>query len=169
MNSRLVGERIRAYDRLVRRHRHTDDGAQQATATRQLSGVHARTHPKELLAGMQRHHHFFERGIARPLPDPVDGTLDLPCPGPHTRKAVRDRHAEVVVAVSRDDYAVRARYLLTDPGDNLTILFWCGVAHGVRDVEGCGPFLDHRCEHVVHILRVGAHRIHRRELDVLAQ
>ena len=46
---------------------------------RKISSVlHPRLHAEEVLAGAERHHDLFERGVARALADAVDRALDLP-------------------------------------------------------------------------------------------
>ena len=49
------------------------------------------------------HHDLFQRGVAGPLAEAVDGHLDLARPGGDGRQRVGDGEAQVVVAVDADD------------------------------------------------------------------
>ena len=100
----LVRERVAADDRLVvldgvaGQARHHPGGAGQ------LLGAHAGLDAVEVVgAGADRHHDLLQRGVAGPLPQPVDRALDLAGAGAHAGERVRDRQPEVVVAVGRDD------------------------------------------------------------------
>ena len=84
MNPGLVAERIAPHDGLVRRHGETRGNRHELAALGQEPRVDLRGEPEMLLPDLERHHDFFERSIAGPLADAVDGTLDLPRPGPHT-------------------------------------------------------------------------------------
>ena len=53
--------------------------------------------------GADRHHDLFERGVAGALAQTVDRALDLARAVGDAGERVRDREAEVVVAVRGDD------------------------------------------------------------------
>jgi len=63
-----------------------------------------RNHPgverEEILSCTDGHHHFFERGIARPLADSVDGALHLSDAVLNRRQGIGNGQAKVVVAVN---------------------------------------------------------------------
>ena len=59
-----------------------------------------------------RHHDLFERGVAGPLADAVDGAFDLPRAGVDAGQRVGHRHAEIVVAVHREARLVGVRHRL---------------------------------------------------------
>ena len=63
---------------------------------------------QHVAARPDRHHDLFERGIAGPLADAVDGALDLPRAGRDAGQRVGDRQAEVVVAVDGEDQPCRS-------------------------------------------------------------
>jgi hypothetical protein len=53
---------------------------------------------------------FFERGIARALADAVDGAFDLPRAAGQAGQRIRNRHAEVVMAMDGEHRLVRVRH-----------------------------------------------------------
>ena len=70
----------------------------------------------ELLAARgQRHHDLFERGVSGSLADAVHRHFDLTRACRDRGQRVRRRHAEIVVAVDRDDDIVDS--LRHAPGD----------------------------------------------------
>ena len=95
----------------------------------------ASTAPKKSRAGLDRHHHLFERGVAGALADAVDGALDLPRAVAHGGERVGDRHAEVVVAVRAPGHAVAARRARDEVGEQRPELLGHRVAGGVGNVE----------------------------------
>ena len=60
-------------------------------------------------ARAQRHDDLFERGVAGPLADAVDGALDLRGAGAHRGQRVGRRQTEVVVAVHADHDVLQRR------------------------------------------------------------
>ena len=95
--------------------------------------------PKIGLRVFKRHHHFFQRSIARPLADPVDGHLRLPRTGTNSRQRIGSCHAQVIVAVDRDrDAFMHAGRILDDAIDQCKILIRRGVAHRIGNIQrGC--------------------------------
>ena len=89
---------------------------------RKISSVFTRVETEEVLAGPQGHHDLFERGVASPLPDPVDGALHLPGAVHDGGERVGHRLTEVVVAVDGQDHAVDAIDALPDLRDPLAPL-----------------------------------------------
>src|ERR1700761_4884242 len=79
MDAALMRESVTADDGLVVLHRERGRRRHQLRGARQLRGVDL-VPPRELVvAHVDRHHDFLERGVAGPLADAVDGALDLPC------------------------------------------------------------------------------------------
>ena len=115
-----------------------------------------------------RHDDLFERGVAGPLADTVDGALDLPGPGAHRGEAVRYGEPKVVMAVHRDDGLVDIPDVLVDARDELVELLRRGVAHGVGNVDRGRAGVDGGFEQAVDVVRVAPGGVHRRELDVVA-
>ena len=169
VDARLVGERVLADDGLVRLHVDAGDVREQPRGAEDLFRFHAGLGAEVVLAGVQRHHDFFERGVAGPLADTVDGALHLPGAVHDSRERVGHRLAEVVVAV--DGEHVRARVPLEpllDPRDPLAPLAGDGVADRVGDVDRARAGVDTGLEDITHVVEVGAGGVLRRELDVLA-
>ena len=69
---------------------------------------------EEVAARLDRHHDFFERGVAGALADAVDARLDLPRARLDGRQRVRDGQPQVVVAVHGDARLVDVRHVLVD-------------------------------------------------------
>ena len=118
---------------------------------------------------VQQHHDLLERGVARALAEAVDRDLDLARAGLQARERVRDRETEVVVAMDGQDHVAQAGRQLVEPRQEGGELRRHRVADRVGDVDRRGALVDRRLQHVGGELDVRACRVHRRELDVLAQ
>ena len=79
------------------------------------------------------HRHLLHRAVPRALADAVHRDLDLPGAVENAGEGVRDREAEVVVAVGGDDDGIGNR--LDDASDEFPELRGRGVADGVGDVD----------------------------------
>ena len=99
VNAGLVGEGVLAHHGLVARHVHAGDARDQPAGRVELAVSTPVDTPKVFSAGAQRHHHLFQRAVAGPLADAVDGALDLTGAGADRGEAVGHGHAQVVVAV----------------------------------------------------------------------
>ena len=132
----LVGERVAADDRLVRLHRVAGEARDQAARARDLARVDAGVQPADVGgARVQQHHDLLERRVARALADPVDRALDLPRARLQAGERVRDREAEVVVAVDGEHDVAQARHQLVEPAQERGVLVRHRVADGVGDVD----------------------------------
>ena len=76
--------------------------------TRDHLGLDSGRERHAVFAHFQRHHDFFERGVAGALPDAVDGALDLTRAGEHAGQRIRDRETEIVVTMRGEDDLFRA-------------------------------------------------------------
>src|SRR3990172_2991658 len=152
----LVRERVLADDRLVGLDVDAGDVGEQARALEDLLGPDPRVHAEEVLARAEGHHDLLQGGVAGPLADPVDRALDLPRAVHDRGERVRHRLAQIVVAVDREDDLLDPAHALADAGDALTPLAGDRVADGVGDVDGARAGLDHRREHVAHVVEVRA-------------
>ena len=72
---------------------------------------------KLVAADVQRHHDLLERRVARALADAVHGALDLLGAGLDPGERVRDREAEVVVAVHGERHAADLRAAAANVGE----------------------------------------------------
>ena len=109
-----------------------------------MPGVDADLVGQHVAARLDGHHDLFQRGVAGPLADAVDGAFDLPAAGADAGQRVGHRHAEIVVAVHGEDHLLRARHLLHHGAEHLEVFLGRGVAHGVGQVDGGGAGLDAR-------------------------
>ena len=160
VDARLVAEGVGPHDGLVGLHHHPRQVGHQAAHLVELSGVHVGAQAEEVVAGPDAHHHLFQRGVARPLADAVDGALHLAGAGVDGGHAVGYRQAQVVVAVDGDDRLVDVGHVLLDAADERLELVGDGVAHGIGDVDGGGPGGDALLHQRVDVVGVGAGRVH---------
>ena len=167
MDARLVRERVPSDDRLVGLHHVTGEARHQTRRAGQLARVHARLVLEVVGTRGNRHHHFLERRVPGALAETVDAALDLPRAGEHARQGVGAGQPEVVVAVGGDDHPVAGTWdRVDDVADEIAELLRRREADGVGDVDGGGPGLHRRLEHLAHELDLGAGGVLGRELDV---
>ena len=167
VDARLVLERVPADDRLVELHRVPGEPGDQARRARQLFAVDGRLDVAEVVAARaQRHHDLFQRGVAGALAEPVDRALHLTGTRGDARQRVRDREAEVVVAVCRHDEL--AVHVVDDVADELGELLGHAVPDGVGDVQRGRAVVDRELADLDHEVDVGAAAVFGRELDVFA-
>src|ERR1700746_3260363 len=99
MDASLVGEGVASGDGLVGLHWDARNLAQHLAGGKNLLAYHAGLVWVTIRPNMHRHQNFFERGVAGPLADAVDGALNLPSSGANCGQSIRYRHAKIVVAV----------------------------------------------------------------------
>ena len=167
MDAGLVRERVATDDRLVRLHRVAGQARDQAARARQLRRVDARVQADVGAARAQQHHDLLQRRVAGALADPVDRALDLARARQHARERVRDRQAQIVVAVHRQRHVAQLRHQLVQPRQVRLELVRHRVADGVGDVDRRGALVDRDLHDLSGELHVRARRVHRRELDVV--
>jgi hypothetical protein len=112
VDARLVQKRVTPHDGLVRWNLVARDVGDHAARVGELAGLDPDPCAVEVRARGERHHDLLQRGIPCPLPDAVDGDLDLAGPDLDPRQRVGDRHSEVVVAVDREDALLECRHPL---------------------------------------------------------
>ena len=169
MDAAFVQKGVLAHHRLVeldRKARHRGDEAADLHDPRRVD-VGAIGH--DVVAHLERHHHLFERGVPRPLSEPVDRAFDLARTGLDRGQRVRRRHAEVVVAMRREDDRVGARHAFAQHRDEGRGFARRGIAHRVGDVDRARPRLDRGLDHAAEEIMLGPRRVHRRPLHVVAQ
>ena len=168
MDAGLVGEGILAHDGLVARRVHSGDIGDDAARRIEPGGVDAGGHPEIALASLDRHDDFFQRTVARPFADTVDGALHLAGACVHRSQAVGDRHSEVVVTVCAQSDVLDPANVGDQILEDLRKLFGHCIAHGVRNVHGRGPGLYHGLDHLGQVFQFRARGVLGRELDVVA-
>ncbi len=132
-------------------------------------GIDIGAQVEEGIAGLDRHHDFFERAVAGALADAVDRALDLASAGNDGRQAVRHGHAQIVVAVHGQPDAIDAAHVLTQVAEQLRELIRHRVADGVRNVHGGRAGLDDGFDHLGQELQLGARGVLSGELHVIAE
>ena len=163
----LVGEGVAADDRLVELHRERRRRRHQLRGARQHGGVDLGPERQHIVPHAHRHHELFERGVAGPFADTVDGAFDLPRAAVHAGQRIRHRHAEVVVAVHGEARLVGVRHGLAQCGDELEVFLRHRVADRVRDIDGGGAGLDRRLNAAAQEVELGAGAVLGRPLDVV--
>ena len=136
MDARFVRERVRADDRLVPGHVVAGQPLDEPRGRADLRRVDPSLGAERVPADADRHHDLLERGVAGPLADPVDRALDLADARVDRGERVRDREAEIVVAVRREGHA-------GDLGaETPHLVEEAGVLHRQREADGIGKVDD---------------------------
>ena len=86
-------------------------------------------------------------------------------------QAIRDGQTKIVVAMRREDdvLLVDGRDALTDFREHAAVILGCGVADGVRHVDGGSACLNSHAYHFDEEVAIGTGCVFRRELDVVDQ
>ena len=160
---------LRPDDRLVGLHRVAGQARDHAARCGRSPRVTAPVcRPRRACAGVQQHDDLLQRGVAGPLADAVDRALDLAGPGLQAGERVGHGQPEVVVAVHRQHDVVQSGDELVEAAQERRVLVRHRVADGVGDVDRRRALVDRDLADLGGELEVGARRVHRRELDVLA-
>ena len=167
MDAGLVRECVRADDRLVGLHHESGDGGNQPRGADDVFGIDPGHEGQGVVAGAQRHHHLFQRRIAGPLAEPVDGAFDLSRARPDRGQRVGDGESQIVVTVGRKDRLVAVRHALEQHGDQRPELLRHRVADGVGNVDRRRPRLDRGLDTAAQEIMLGARAVLRRPLDVV--
>src|SRR5215218_1816483 len=112
VDARLVQKGVAPHYGLVRGDLVARDVRDHAARVGELAGIDADLGRVEVRACGERHHDLLQRGVSGPLPDAVDGHLDLAGPDLDPRERVCDGHPQVVVAVDREDALLEGRHPL---------------------------------------------------------
>ena len=164
----LVREGVAPDDRLVRLNRVAGQTRDDPRGASDLLGDGARVQAELSLTRGDQHDDLLERRVAGALADAVDRALDLAGAGHQAGDRVGDGQTEVVVAVDRQHHVAQLRDELIEPRQKSRVLVRHRVADGVGDVDRGGTLVERDLQHLSGELDVGASRIHRRELDVVA-
>ena len=98
---------------------------------------------EEVLAGPDSHHNFFQRGIAGPLADAVDGAFHLPGAPDHGFQAIGHRQTQIVMAMHADYRFMDIGHILENAFNPLPPLLGNGIAHRIRNIDRSGSGLDY--------------------------
>ena len=95
-------------------------------------------------AGAESHDELFQGAVAGALADTVDCTLHLPCARLDSSNGVRDRQAQVIVAVDRDDRLLDVGNIVLQVLDDVVIFERDGIADGVGNIDRRRARIDDR-------------------------
>ena len=165
VDSRRVGEGVASDDRLVGLHGHVHQARHQMRGLGDELRVDARV-DVEFAVAAQRHHHLFERGVARPFADAVDRYLGLSGAVENGAQRVGRRHAQIVVAVGGDDRTVDVGDVFDQIADLRSVLLRQAVARRVGDVDHRGAGRNGRFDHAGEVFGFGPAGVFGVELHV---
>ena len=163
----LVREGVRPDDGLVRLDDIAGQRGHELRRGRDLLGVDARVDAEVVGADIQRDHDLLERRVARPLADPVDRALDLADAGLDGGERVRDREAEVVVAVRGERDPAELGTAPPRLGEERRVLVRQAVPDGVGKIDHGRARLDRDPADTRDERAIGASRVLARELDLV--
>ena len=170
MDPRLVSKGVAADDRLVRLDGVAGQARDQAAGARELGCLNSGVQAVEVGgAGGQQHHELFERGIAGALSNPVDRALHLPRACEHASERVCHGETKVVMAVGRKNHIFKPGRGGIEPFQEARVFLGHCVTDRVGNVDRRCPFIDRDLADLSSEVNIGARRIHRRELNVVAE
>ena len=167
VDAAFVGERVAADDGLVVLNREVRHGRDQFRCLKQHRRFDAGMERHDVGAGADRHHDFFERGIAGAFTQAIDGAFDLAGTGANASERVGDRETQVVVAVGGDDDLVHAGDAGQQHGDEGVVFLGRRIADGIGNVDRGGTGLDRGFAHPAQVIVLGAGGVHGRPFDVI--
>ena len=166
MDARRMGEGVAAHDGLVGLHGHVHQARHQVRGLGDQARIDVRVDGHVLVAA-ERHHHLVERGVAGPFADAVDRDLGLPCAVQDAAQRIGRSHAQIVVAVGRNDRPVDVGNVVHEVFDLRAVFVRKTVARRVGDIDHRRAGPDDRLDHAGEVLDVGAPGVLGIELHVL--
>ena len=141
MDTCFVSKCVATHDRFVALDVEARDLAQQSTGRDQALGDDASGGVIHFAACSHGHDHFFERTVACPFTDSVDGAFDLTCTGLDGCQRIGDCHSQVIMAVAAQNSLVDVGDTVDQRLDSLVHFVGSRVADCIGDVDrGCtGP------------------------------
>ncbi len=110
MNARFMRKGVTPNDGFIRLHLGTDDRRQHLAGGIEFVAVDARLEWQLIAAHFQRHHDLFQRRIAGPFTNTVDGAFNLSRTRFDRRQTVRYGQAQIVVTMHADHHPAIADY-----------------------------------------------------------
>jgi len=159
MNTRGVGESVRAHDSLVGLDGDAGEVADQSADRVDASRVDAGIQTEDVMPSLQRHDDFLKGGVSRALADAVDCDLHLPCAVQHTGERVGSGHTQIVVAVHGDGCPVDVGYVLDNATNQCTELGRRSVACCVGNVDHRSASVNHRLQNLIEVLGISPSRV----------
>ena len=169
MNPRLVGEGVRANDRLVGRWAEGDDLAEHLACRIELVQLDAAFNSVVVRAHIKGRRDLFQGRVACALADAVYRAFDLACAGGDGGQRIGCGKPKVIVAMrgENDTFRIDGRDALADFAKHLSVFLGGRVTDRIRHVDRGGSGLDGYADHVDQKAPVRASRIFGRELDVV--
>ena len=172
MDAGLVLEGVGTDDRLVGLALHPRVLGHHLGRRRDVDGVDARVQSAavELLPSLEGEGHddLLEGGVAGPLPDAVDGALQLPGAVESARQGVGGGQTQIVVTVRAKDDVVGTRDVIPKLLDDIAKFPRHVPSRRIGNVERRGARLDGGTEDAVQKVRIGPSGIFRAEFDIVA-
>ena len=165
----FVCEGILADDGLVVLHRKARDVRNQLRGPRQKLRVDAGLKRHRVAAHFERHDDLFQRRIAGPFADAVDGAFDLACAAQNAGQRIGDGQAQIVVAVGREDDFLAARHAFAQHPDELQIFLRRRIADGVGDIDRRGAGSDRQLHAAAQEIGLRARRVFRAPLHIVRE
>src|SRR3954469_7427845 len=112
---------------------------------------------EEIAPGAKGHDNLFEGGVARSLPNSVDGAFDLPRAVAHGREGIRYREAQIVMAMNANDCLARLKFrdsLIQTANQRAEFIRNC-PADGVGNINGSCPGCDNGMANLDQKIRFG--------------
>ena len=120
-----------------------------------------------ILAGFQRHDHFFKRTVSGTFTQTIDSALHLSGTANfYTGKGIGNSHAQIVMTMHRPNGFVAVGNTLTQVFNEFSIKLRDGVADGIGHIDGCSTLLDNRLEHTTQEVGIGTVTIFGTKLNV---
>ena len=142
MDARFMSEGVLADDGFVRLHYYAREPGHHFTGIVYLLGNNIGATIPEIFPYLERHNDFFQRSIAGPLADAVNGALHLPRSVLDSAEGVSHRQSQIIVTVNADYCLID----VTDPPHQFGNLGAEFVRHcvtcRVRNIYRCGASID---------------------------
>ena len=160
-------EGVLSNDRFVELDRESRCIGDRSAGVHYLGRVDSRPEWHDVVSDAKGHDDLFERGVSCALAKTVYRAFDLPRSGAYSGKRIRHRHAEVVVAMSRDHDVFDSRNALSKHSDDFGAFVGSRVADGIGDVDCSRPGLDSSLHSAAKEIVLSSRAVFRRPLDVV--
>ena len=138
MNAGLMSKGILADNGLVILHRESRHRRHQLGSPGQQFGVDASAVGKHVITGADGHHHLFQRCVACALAQAVDRAFDLPRTTANSGQRIGHRHAQIIMAVGRENRLVRIWNGFDYPFEHVGDFERRGIADRVGNIDRGG-------------------------------
>ncbi len=164
-----MGKRIGANDGLVWLYDKAGNSGNQTRCVHDLGGINARGEREGIVTGVDRHHDFFECGVTGTFAEAIDRAFDLTRPCIDRRDRVGNRHAQIVVAVNRQDRLVDVRHAVKQHGHQFGIFGRRGVSNRIGDVDGGRTGINGRFDATAQEVMFGTRTVFCRPFNIVGE